>query len=77
MIHSNLRSPFPSFFFLDRYRFFFDLTFLAESVFSFLTVIVFLLVISWSKAFFLSFFTFLFSFINSPLRISLPFKFKG
>ena len=35
MYNSNLRASFPSFFFLDRYRFFLNLTFLAESVFYF------------------------------------------
>ena len=35
MFNSNLRFPFPSFFFLDRYRFLLNLTFLDESVFSF------------------------------------------
>ena len=65
MFNSNLRFPFPSFFFLESYflgrervfflflplSFFFSVTFLVESVFSF-------------------FFTFLFSFINSHLRFS-------
>ena len=32
MFNSNLRFPFPSFFFLDRYRFFLNLTFLVETV---------------------------------------------
>ena len=35
MFNSNLRFPFPSFFFLDRCRFLLNLTFLDESVFSF------------------------------------------
>ena len=35
MFNSNLLFPCPSFFFLGRYRFFLNLTFLVESVFSF------------------------------------------
>ena len=35
MLNYNLRFPFPSFLFLDRYRFFLNVTFLVKSVFSF------------------------------------------
>ena len=67
MFNSYLRFPFPpSFFFIDRYRFFF-----VESVFSFffsrpLSFFRFFLSLSWSKrVFFLSYF--LYSFIESHL----------
>ena len=61
MFNSYLRFPFPSFFFHD--RIFLNLTFLVESVF-FLTFFSFFL----GRKRFCTFFTFLFSFINSHLR---------
>ena len=71
--HSNLRFPFSSFFFLDRYRFFLNITFLVESVFSFFFSPFFLdafLV----ESVFSCFHTFLFSFINSQPRIKITLK---
>ena len=60
MFNFNLRFPFQSFFFLDRYRFFLNLTVLVESeiLFFFLTVIAFFFFswpLSWSKACFPTF----------------------
>ena len=69
MFNNNL-SFFPSFFFLDRYWFFLNITFLVESVFSFffswMLTGFFSWSLSWSKACFLSFY-FLFSFMIPPL----------
>ena len=65
MYNSILRFPFPSFLFLDRYRFL-ESSFFVESVFFFLDRFFFLF-FSLSVACFLSFFTFLFSFINFTL----------
>ena len=80
MFNSNLRFPFPSFFFLDRYRIFLNLTFLVESVhsFFFLDRYRFFLVAFFVESVF-SFFllsSFLFSFINSHLCLDKEIKKK-
>ena len=70
MSNSNLRFLFSSFFFLCRYRFFLNLTFLVESVLSFfLDRCRFFLKLTWRRADFIYFlfFSWNLSFINSHL----------